>query len=132
MKCWRILIADDHDLFLDLVQGHLGSLPDFEIAGRVHSGAEALEACRRLAPDALVMDLSMPHTNGIEATRQVKALPTAPRVVILTLHLGEDFELAARDAGADAFLCKTDLEALAPALRRLLSGAAWSDVSLQC
>jgi two-component system chemotaxis response regulator CheY len=109
----RLLLVDDSPLFLDSAVQLLSRDPEIEIVGRAFSGEEALTRVAALQPDLVLMDIAMPGMGGLEATRQIKALPKPPRVVILTLYDNPEYRAAAERAGADGFICKSDFDARA-------------------
>ena len=103
----RVLIADDspqvrHDLhqFLELTG-------EMEVVAEAADGQEAVSLAVKLSPDAIVMDLAMPHMDGFEATRQIKAQQPAPRIVILSMYADPENVQQARAVGADEFVVKT-------------------------
>jgi DNA-binding NarL/FixJ family response regulator len=107
----RILLVDDNTQFLDSAARALATVSSIEIVGRALSGREALEQVTQLQPDVVLMDVAMPHMNGLEATRHLKAQPTAPHVVILTLYDAPEYRAAAAAVGADDFVSKADFAA---------------------
>jgi len=116
----RILLVDDSPDFLKLAARFLAMDPQVEIIARARSGRDALREVAQLKPDLVLMDLTMPEMNGLEATRQIKKLARPPRVIILTLHDSPDYRAAARAAGADDFVAKANLSTdLIPAIQRL-------------
>ena len=82
----RIVFADDNPKFLDAATNYLAIDPQLEIVGQARSGREAMEQVAALQPHLVIMDLAMPETNGLEATRQIKAQSNPPYIIILTLH----------------------------------------------
>jgi len=102
----RVLIADDHPVFRDGLASLLAPRSDIEVVGRAADGVEAVQLCRDLAPDVVIMDIQMPRLNGIEATRQVTA--AQPEIGILVITMGEDDStvFAAIRAGARGYLLK--------------------------
>ena len=119
----RVLLADDSALFLEQIVAWLASEPEIEVVGQATSGAQAIDLAERIKPSVVLLDIVMPGMNGIEATWQLKRLPNAPAVVMLTLHGEPAYHAAAAAAGADGFVCKADLATeLLPALRRACSG----------
>lgn len=106
----RVLIVDDSEHFVRAARRALAFAGGIEVVGTAGSADEAVAAVRRLKPDMVLMDMSMPGTNGLDATRAVKALEPSPRVLILTAHETGSYEAAAREAGADGVIGKWQLE----------------------
>jgi CheY-like chemotaxis protein len=116
----RALLVDDSECLRVQTSRYLAHDERIEVVGLAASGPEALEMVRRLGPDVVLMDLTMPGISGLETTRMLKAQPDPPRVVIVTLHQGPDYRDAAREAGADAFVSKAALgDHLLPIVRGL-------------
>jgi DNA-binding NarL/FixJ family response regulator len=105
----RVLLVDDSPEFLESASHFLKADPQIEIVGRAHSGRGALEKVPLLKPDLVLMDLSMPEMNGLDATREIKAHADGPRVIILTLHDNPEYRAAAAAVRADGFITKTEL-----------------------
>jgi DNA-binding NarL/FixJ family response regulator len=117
-----VLLVDDSPLFLEQATAWLARESDIEVVGSALSGDEALALVERLSPRIVLMDIAMPGMNGLEATRRLRLLENAPAVVILTLDGDPVYRAAARAAGAEEFLCKSDLATeLLPSLRRVSS-----------
>ncbi len=106
MSSIRILIADDHPLFRDGMHGLLDSVPDTEVVGEAVSGDDAIDQAVSLLPDIILMDIKMPGTNGIAATREI--LAANPHIAILMVTMLEDDEsvFAAMRAGAKGYILK--------------------------
>ena len=102
----RILLVDDHPLFLDGVRAALSTEVDFEVIGEAHSAAEALELARELTPDVVLMDLNLPDGSGIDATRELLALSPGTRVLVMTMSTEDDAVVAAMRAGARGYVVK--------------------------
>ena len=102
----RVLIADDQPIVRSGLTMVLGTEPGIEVVGEVTDGAQAIELARRLAPDLVLMDVQMPGTDGIEATRTITS-SSDTRVVVLTTFDRDDYLFAALEAGASGFLLKT-------------------------
>ena len=120
----RVLLADDSPDFLRMMSGYLAKDPAIELIGVAPTGQAAATLAAELHPDLILMDLIMPHTNGIEATRQIKSTPNAPAVIILTGHDTPEYRSAAATAGADGFVYKPELfTELLPLMRRLTNFA---------
>jgi DNA-binding NarL/FixJ family response regulator len=101
-----IVVADDHAVVRTGFAAMLGTQPDFNVLGTAGDGAEAVLACRELCPDVVLMDIRMPGTDGIEATRQLTLEDPAPRVLILTTFDLDEYVFDALRAGASGFLLK--------------------------
>lgn len=86
------------------------------VVGSASDGLSGVELVQSLAPDLVLMDLSMPVLGGLEATRRIKEISPAPRVVILTLHDNQEYRRSAYESGADGFVSKSGLTAALPAL----------------
>lgn len=100
----RLVIADDHRLILDAVGYLIASVAT--VVGTATDGDELIRVVQATEPDLVVTDLSMPGRNGIEATRFIRTLPHAPRVIVLTIHADPAIARAAFDAGASGFVVK--------------------------
>jgi DNA-binding NarL/FixJ family response regulator len=102
----RILIADDDRLFARMLRTRLNVHPHLEIVGIAGDGSKAVSLVEELEPDLVVMDVNMPVLDGIDATRRMRTLPRAPKVVLIT---GEDDDFGTRpyEVGADAYLRKS-------------------------
>jgi DNA-binding NarL/FixJ family response regulator len=101
-----IVVADDHEVVRAGFAAMLGTQPDFNVLGTARDGAEAVLTCRELRPDVVLMDIRMPGTDGIEATRQLTLDDQAPRVLILTTFGLDEYVFDALRAGASGFLLK--------------------------
>jgi DNA-binding NarL/FixJ family response regulator len=102
--------VDDNPTFLDAATHALAADPRLEVVGTALSGPEGVELVARVQPDLVLMDVAMPGMNGLEATRLIKAQADAPRVVMLTAHDIPQYHSAAKAAGADSFISKTDFD----------------------
>ena len=102
----RVLLADDHALFRDGVRALLEHEPDIEVVGEVEDGRAAVEQALALRPDIVLMDITMPHVDGIEATRQISAQAPQVRVLVLTMHDNEDVFFRSLSAGASGYVLK--------------------------
>ena len=103
----KILLADDHQAILDQVIERLAG--EFEIVATALDGEAAITAALAFKPDAVVLDISMPRLNGLEAARQLSALPHPPRIVFLSVLEDEDFIEAAKCAGASEYVLKRNM-----------------------
>ncbi len=100
----RVLLADDHGDVLDTVARLL--VPEFDVVGTVTNGKGLLSAAGRLKPDVMIVDISMPILNGIEAVRRLMESGSQAQVVFLTVHESSDYVRAARATGALGYVVK--------------------------
>jgi PAS domain S-box-containing protein len=121
MKAIRILVVDDSPDFLESASRFLADRPGLKVVGRARSGPEGIQQVDQLRPDVVIMDLAMPGMNGIEATRWIKARPSPPGVLIVSMHDGAEFRRAAEEVGADGYLSKLEFAAsIGEAIARLV------------
>jgi DNA-binding NarL/FixJ family response regulator len=103
----RVVLADDHAVVRAGLKAVLGAARDIDVVGEASNGHEAITLAGRLRPDVIIMDLSMKGMDGIAATRELAAMETAPRVLVLTMHAEEDYLVPLLEAGASGYLVKT-------------------------
>ena len=122
----RIVVADDHQVVRTGFAALLDTQPDFTVVGTACDGAEAVTVARELRPDVVLMDVRMPNTDGIEATRQLAGCgPGGPRILILTTFDLDEYVYDALCAGASGFLLKdVTAERLFDAVRVIAAGEA--------
>lgn len=107
----RVLIADDHRLFAEALEAVLSSETRIEVVGRASDGGEAVELARRLQPDVVALDISMPVMDGFEAAAEMERLQRPPAVLMLTgSNSSEDVDRARR-AGARGYITKDAIAA---------------------
>lgn len=104
MRRARVLLADDHLLVAEALKGLL--INEFDLVGVVEDGVALVQAAKRLQPDVIVADISMPHLSGLEALPQVQAVAPAAKVVFLTMHHDVAYARRALEAGASGFVLK--------------------------
>ena len=118
----RVLLADDHRM---LREGLRRSLADegFDVVGEADNGHEAVKLAAELSPDIVLMDVSMPEMDGVEATRQIRERGDGPRILMLTMHADKDVLADAIRAGASGYLVKDcSTEEVADAIRMAANG----------
>lgn len=121
----RVLLADDHTLFREGLAAIIAAQPDFEIVGEASDGLEALVKARQLAPDLILMDITMPGCDGLEATRRIKREMPATTIVILTVRDEDDKLFDAIRSGAQGYLLKSiRSHDMLDMLRRAVQGEA--------
>ncbi len=119
----RVLIADDHQLFRQGLRLLLSQATDIHIVGEARDGQEAVDLAQRLNPDVILMDIEMPHVNGLRATEQLTTSKHPARVLILSMkEAGKDVHAAAQ-SGAQGYLIKNcGREELIQAIRTVYEG----------
>lgn len=122
----RVLIADDHTLVRKGIRSLLEKLPCVQVVAEATDGREALNLLRMCQPDVVLMDISMPRLNGLDATRHMVRMMPHVRVIILSMHRSEYYVWQALDAGASGYLLKdTDLTELSIAMNAVTCGKAY-------
>ncbi len=120
-----VLVADDEELVRTGLRLILDSEQDIEVVGEATNGRQAVANARELEPDVVLLDIRMPEVDGLEAARQILALPSAPRVVMLTTFDLDEYVYEALRAGATGFLLKdAPAQQLVAAIRAAASGDA--------
>jgi DNA-binding NarL/FixJ family response regulator len=123
MSTVRILIADDHEVVRRGVRTLLESQPGWVVSGEAATGREATEKVTQLKPDVVILDISMPDLNGLEATRQIVRNSPKTKVLLLTIHESERVMAEMLEAGALGYVLKSDAaESLVAAVRALRQG----------
>lgn len=102
----RILLADDHTILRAGLKMMLNAQPDMEVIGEAQDGRQAIHEAQRLQPDVILMDITMPDMNGIEATKQIKRAQSEIKVLILTMHEHDEYIFQALRAGASGYMLK--------------------------
>lgn len=126
MKPIRILLADDHAILRRGLRALLEREPDLEVVGESADGRDTLKQVEDLSPDIVVLDITMPNLNGIEAARQILSRGTSTAVLILSMHSDEGYVLRALRAGARGYLLKDAVEGeLIQAIRAVAAGKAY-------
>jgi len=123
MKNIKILIVDDHEVVRDGLRNILLSLDNISIAGEAGNGEDAIKLYNSVKPDLVIMDISMPGMNGIEATRIIKEKDPDAKILILTMHDNQEYLNQIIRSGAKGFILKnTDKEELLDAVKTVASG----------
>jgi DNA-binding NarL/FixJ family response regulator len=102
----RLLIADDHAVLREGLRLILAAEPDFEVVGEAATGHEAVRLAHQLKPDVVLMDISMPELNGLDATSALAVGDGSPRVIMLSMHASSEYVFEAFRAGARGYLLK--------------------------
>jgi DNA-binding NarL/FixJ family response regulator len=126
MEKVKILIADDHRVVIEGIKSSLQEHPEFEVVGEAVDGIQAVEFVKTLKPDIVIMDVSMPNQNGIEATRQINQFSPESRIVIYTMYSDKELVIDLFKAGISAYILKDDpLSDLIFALRAVKGGGTY-------
>lgn len=119
----RVVLADDHRMLREGLAGLLSRAPDVDVVAQAQDGAELAQLVRRLKPDVVVTDLSMPGLNGLEAIRRIRAEDPEARVICLSVHVERRLVLGVLNAGASGYVVKdASFEELEQAIRRVAAG----------
>jgi DNA-binding NarL/FixJ family response regulator len=126
MEKTKILIVDDHRVVIEGIKSSLQEYPEFEVVGEAVDGLQAVEFVKTLKPHIVIMDVSMPNLNGIEATRQINQFCPEIRIVIYTMYSDKELVIDLFKAGISAYVLKDDpLSDLILALRAVKSGGTY-------
>ena len=102
----KVLLAEDHTIVRKGIRSLLDNEPDIEVIGEAEDGREAVEKVEELCPDIVLMDITMPRLNGLDASRQIKKMHPEVRVLVLTMYTNEEYILQLLQAGASGYLVK--------------------------
>src|SRR5438270_13736318 len=124
----RLLIADDHTLLAEACKSLLE--PEFEVVGIVKNGRALVQEARDLKPDVVILDISMPQLNGLDAGEQLKRVAPSVKLVYLTMNLEPDIAAEAYRRGASGYVLKNSAaEELVTAIRRVIQGESYLSLS---
>ncbi len=120
--CVRIILADDHEVVRQGVRRFLETQPSLEICAEAANGQEAVEKTLSLKPDIVILDLTMPVMNGVEAARQIRQLVPSAKIIVFSMHDFAQLAETVKQAGADAYVSKSNrVDKLYEAIRTVLS-----------
>lgn len=123
MAIIKILLAEDHAVVRQGTRNLLEQQPDLEVVAEASNGKEAVQLALRERPDVVIMDFAMPELNGIEATRQIKAVAPAIAILVLTAYDSDQYVFAFLEAGAAGYLLKdVSVDKLVDAIRAVHAG----------
>lgn len=122
----RIAIIDDHQLFREGMKRILEFEEEFEVVAEGADGSEALAIVEQHRPDIVIMDINMPNTNGVEATRQLVEMYPDTKIVVLSIHDDENYVMRALQMGATGYLLKDmDADTLIEAVKIVAEGGSY-------
>lgn len=123
--CVRIVLADDHEVVRQGVRRFLETQPSLEICAEAANGQEAVEKTLSLKPDIVILDLSMPVMNGVEAARQIRQLVPSAKIIVFSMHDFAQLAETVKQAGADAYVSKSSrVDKLYEAIRTVLNNGS--------
>jgi DNA-binding NarL/FixJ family response regulator len=127
----RIVLADDHTIVLQGLSRFLQAQDGLEVVGEAKDGQTTVEIAQELAPDVVIMDISMPGLNGIEATRRIHQANPDIRIIGLSMYASKRYIREMRDAGASGYLLKDcDFDELIEAIRTVADGGHYFDARI--
>jgi DNA-binding NarL/FixJ family response regulator len=122
----KIFLADDHAIFRDGFRALIADQTDIELIGEAGNGKSAVDLCRQIAPDIVIMDITMPEMNGIDATRIIKDENLNIKVILLSIHSERHFITEALSAGASGYLLKNNtFEEIQQAIRTVYNNQTY-------
>lgn len=122
----KVLIVDDHRVVIEGIRSTLLEHPEFEVVGDALDGLQAVENTKSFGPDLVIMDISMPNLNGIEATKQIKEINPGIKIIIYSMYSDKEFVIDLFKAGISAYVLKEDpLSDLVLALQAVRSGGTY-------
>jgi two-component system nitrate/nitrite response regulator NarL len=117
----KILIVDDHEVVRQGIRALLDGNFSYEICGEAVNGREGIDAVLALKPDLVILDLSMPVMNGLEAAREIRRLAPTTKIIVYSMHQSPQISKVVKEAGGDAFVSKSDSATELPkTVKRLL------------
>ena len=127
----KLLLVDDHPIVLDGIKSHLCAQPDFEVVGDAANGQDALRKAKLTLPDVVLMDISMPHMNGLEAMANLRKQVPNAKVLILTMHDSKEYIAQVVRSGARGYLLKDSAPAeLVGAIKAVHAGEVYFSPSV--
>jgi DNA-binding NarL/FixJ family response regulator len=128
----KIFIVEDHQMFLDSLKTSLGIIEEYCICGSASNGLEAIQKTRSLKPDLILMDITLPEMDGIQAAHEIKKILPNTKIIILTMHANnEDYVQLSVKAKLDGYILKTaSLTELEDCIKEVLAGGKHFDKSI--
>jgi two-component system, NarL family, response regulator DegU len=131
MKTIKIILADDHSIVRNGIKSTLHDAKNIKIIGEASNGLEAIDAVKKLQPDVVVMDITMPEMNGIDATAQITKKYPSTKCLVLSMHDNEDYVFKSIEAGALGYIMKdTSKEEFIKAIETVAKGEKYFSTSI--
>lgn len=125
-KPWTLLVVDDHDVVVKGIEAEIGKTPAFELTGTASDGPGAVEQARALQPDIVVLDVSLPGMNGVEAAYRIREVSPKSRIVVFSMHSEKELVLSLFRAGIAGYVLKEEtVEDLVNALEIVRNGSTY-------
>jgi len=122
----NILIADDHDIIREGIKSVLSPHPEYKVVSEAKDGDEVLSLARKIKPDVLLLDITMPKIGGLDVLRQIRHISPATKIIIITVHKMGAYVISALQLGVNGYINKDSVvEELLPALTRVLNGGVY-------
>ncbi|MGM0579081.1 MAG: response regulator transcription factor [Bacteroidota bacterium] len=122
----KILLADDHQLVRNGIKIFLESEEEFEVIGEAKNGIEAIEKTKQLKPDIVLLDISMPDKNGLEAAPEILKIPENPKIIMLSMYLDEQYINSCMEVGVQGYIHKgADKEELINGVKKVMEGVSF-------
>lgn len=119
----KVILAEDHSLFREMLKENIQKIPDLKVIGEARDGQELLELLKTSSPDLIILDISMPNLQGIEAAKEIKKLYSKVKILILTMHKSNEHVYRAISADVDGYLLKENVYAdLISAIKTIMEG----------
>lgn len=132
MKSIRVYLAEDHTIVRKAIRSLLDTQKEIEVVGEGNTGMEAVAQCVELKPDVILMDITMPEMNGVEATRQILKHNPDTSVVVLSVHKEQQYIFPVLKAGARGYVLKDDMvEDLISAIKAVVKGNSYFSPTIQ-
>lgn len=110
MKTYQIILADDHIMLRQGIRKIIETSPDMAVVGEANDGLELLDLLKKITPDMVILDISMPNLRGIEAAREIKMIHPEIKILILSMHKKKEYVYHVFSAGAEGYLLKEDTD----------------------
>jgi DNA-binding NarL/FixJ family response regulator len=123
---YKIVLADDHVLFRQMTKKNIETIPGIEVSGEASDGQELLDLLKKLNPDMVILDITMPKVHGIQAIKEIRQLHPDAKILVLTMHKAKEFVYRALSAGADGYLVKENTYSdLVSAIEKIRDGGSY-------